>query len=366
MISSESNNSISTETWQPDFIALPIPENNFASTTQINVYITNNTRIPFRFNPGERLIPVLLTSNGQVLPKLVKANQTANISPSPSLKHRLAHLISNISKFFQGGEYSLVKARDTFSISINARIFWHNNSLALEFHVTDFRFVQSQNYWLFDTLHTGNYQLQFIYLTSSRTHKALLTTPYKNLRFVQPVETERNILELDNILFESIIPEKYLTIPRGRQAETSVKIGFRITNNTQNPIRFDLFATLIPEIVRSDGKILQKNYSTIRLGAPRESDFPLVLPGKSVTMFPSAKFQVINGDLKLKIDAGDGGGYWYIHSLLPGVYKLRFIYRKYSERGREAPTLYNQKITQSLRWRHKTILATPFVDISII
>ncbi|BAZ12647.1 hypothetical protein NIES4071_44790 [Calothrix sp. NIES-4071] len=110
MISSESNNSINTETWHPDLIALAIPENNFASTTQIDVHTTNKTRLPFRFNPSEKLIPVLLTSNAQVLPKLVKANQTANILPLPSFKHKLTRLISNITKFLEGGEYSLVKA----------------------------------------------------------------------------------------------------------------------------------------------------------------------------------------------------------------------------------------------------------------
>ncbi|GJD23869.1 hypothetical protein RIVM261_088250 [Rivularia sp. IAM M-261] len=180
--SKKSNNS----TWQPDLIALTIPENNFANTTKIELNITNNTRIPFHFNPGERLIPVLITSNDQVLPQQVKANQTLHL---PTFKHKLTHLISNITQFLQGGEYSLVKAGDTYYSSINARLFWHNNLLALKSRATNYRFTQSQNYWLFDTLHPGNYQIQFIYSSFNRAHEARITTPYKNLRLIQPVET---------------------------------------------------------------------------------------------------------------------------------------------------------------------------------
>ncbi|BDA66364.1 hypothetical protein CAL7716_005300 [Calothrix sp. PCC 7716] len=135
-----------------------------------------------------------------------------------------------------------------------------------------------------------------------------------------------------------------------------------ITNNTQTPFRFDLFATLIPQIVGADGLALQKSYSTTFLQAPRKFDFPFAMPRESVTLFPSAKLMWLKrGRLGLKITAGDGGD-WHFCNLEPGIYRVRFIYSKRNERAPANPKSTGKK---SLEWICKNTVPTPFVEICL-
>lgn len=358
-------NNIPIEIWLPDLIVLPIPENKPGTNTymQIDLHLTNNARTSFRFNP-KKLIPELITSDGQILPQLPETNE-----PSASFLYRLTHLISNLSSPFKRGDYLTVQPRKTTTVSINTRLFWQNNLLTLEFHACDFNLLLSRHYWFFDKLHPGKYQIRFNYLNSyknivdSNSTKVKIATKLKNIYLVQPLLTEPNITEVDGILFETIIPEKIITIPKQeRGAETLVKLGMSITNNTQTPFRFDLFATLIPQIVGADGLALQKGYSTTFLQVPRECDFPSAIPGESVTLFPDAKLMWLKrGRLALKITAGDGG-YWHFCNLEPGVYRVRFIY---SKRNEWAPKDRKSIGIKALEWIDKNTVPTPFVEICL-
>lgn len=358
-------NYIFIEIWLPDLIVLPIPKNKPGTNTymQIDLHLTNNARTSFRFNP-KKLIPELITSDGQILPQLSDTNE-----PSTSFLYRLTHLISNLNSWFKRGDYLIVQPRITTTVSINTKLFWQNNLLTLEFHACDFNLLLSRHYWFFDKLHPGKYQIRFNYLNSyknivdSESTKVKIATKLKNFYLVQPLLTEPNIIEVDGIQFETIIPEKIITIPKQeRGAETLVKLGMSITNNTQTLFRFDLFATLIPQIVGADGLALQKNYGTTFLQAPRECDFPSAIPGETVTLFPYAKLiWYTHRRLALKITAGDGG-YWHFCNIQPGVYRVRFIY---SKRNEWAPT--NQKSTgkKSLEWICKNTIPTSFVEICL-
>lgn len=359
-------NDIPIEIWLPDLIVLPIPENKPGTNTymQIDLHLTNNARTSFRFNP-KKLIPELITSDGQILPQSPDTNEA-----SASFLYRLTNLISNLSSSFKQDNYLIVQPTITTTVSINTRLFWQNNLLTLEFHACDFNLLLSIQYWFFDKLHPGKYQIRFNYLNSYKNivysdgTKVKIATKLKNFYLVQSLLTERNIIEVDGIRFETIIPEKIITIPKQeRGAETLVKLGMSITNNTKTPFRFDFFATLIPQIVGADGLALQKSYSTTFLMAPRECDLPTCIPGESITLFPDAKLIWYTcRRLALKITAGDGG-YWHFCNIQPGVYRVRFIYRK---RNEWAPT--NQKSTgkKSLEWICKNTVPTPFVEISLI
>ncbi|GJD20237.1 hypothetical protein RIVM261_051930 [Rivularia sp. IAM M-261] len=358
-------NDIPIEIWLPDLIVVPVPENKPGTNTymQIDLHLTNNARTSFRFNP-KKLILELITSDGQILPQLPDTNE-----PSASFLYRLTHLISNLSSSFKLGNYLIVQPRKTATISINIRLFWQNNLLTLEFHACDFNLLQYRHYWFFDKLHPGKYQIRFNYLNSYKNivdsdgTKVKIATELKNIYLVQPLLTERNIIEVDGIQFETIVPEKIITIPKQeRGAETLVKLGMSITNNTQTPFRFDLFATLIPQIVGADGLALQKSYSTTFLQAPRKFDFPFAMPRESVTLFPSAKLMWLKrGRLGLKITAGDGGD-WHFCNLEPGIYRVRFIYSKRNERAPANPKSTGKK---SLEWICKNTVPTPFVEICL-
>lgn len=394
MTSSESNDSntfkfdsISREIWQPDIIVVSIPENKSGAYTyvQIGVYITNNARTSFRLNPAETIIPEILTSDGQVLQGFLATNEPAttvqtNTLDTSSLGFKLTSVISKLTSLFQRSRnYLVVKARETRSINITTIFFWHNDLLFLELHTSYFSFNSHCTYWFFNALYPGKHQLRFIYLRSRgnrtdlsrrevRTRQEInsnqIATPLINLYLVQSVETNSTV-EVDGIRFETLVPEKLLTIPENmREAETSVQIGMSITNNTQTPFRFNFFATLIPELVGADGQALQRNYFCLGLQSARKSDYPLAMPGEIVTRFPDAKLLWFKRDhLRLQIAAGDGG-FCIFDSLQPGIYKFRFVYRK---QNNFVTKNHPEKLCkQLLGWQCKTMISTPFVEICLL
>jgi len=379
--------SIRMEIWQPNLIVLPIPENRFTANTfvQIGVYITNNARTSFRFNPAKTLIPELMTSEGQLLQRFLVTNEftaavQTNTPQSPGLGFKLTRLLSKLTSLFDKSDRWLVQARSTVAIGIYTRLFWQNNLLRLEFHTNDYRFFSSSRYWFFDALQPGKYQLQFIYSrsygnrtdsssrevrTTQEMESEQLATFFVNFYLVQPAETERNAVEVDGIRFETVVPEKLLIIPKKeRKAETAVQIGMSITNNTQTPFRFDFFASLIPELVGADGQALQRSYFCLGLQSARKSDYPLAMPGERVTRFPDAKlFWFKRDQLRLQIAAGDGG-FWIFDNLQPGIYQLRFVYNKQNA----FVTRHDRKktYTKSLKWICKSIVPTPFVEFCLV
>ena len=46
-------------------------------------------------------------------------------------------------------------------------------------------------------------------------------------------------IEIDKICFETLLPEQNYQLPKYKE-ETSIKLGFRITNNYSNPYHFYL------------------------------------------------------------------------------------------------------------------------------
>jgi len=140
-------------------------------------------------------------------------------------------------------------------------------------------------------------------------------------------------VEVDNIRFETLVPEPELIVPKKRRGtETPVQIGIRITNNTLTPLRFSFYASLTPEIIGADREALQVGYYSDWSTEPLESDFPLVLPGEYVTFFPYAKLLWLRDQFRLLMGAGDGG-FWFFGDLKLGTYQIRFRYQEDSEWG---------------------------------
>ncbi|MFN6468355.1 MAG: hypothetical protein RMY36_001625 [Nostoc sp. SerVER01] len=378
------NNSM--QIWQPDLIVLPIPENmsGTVSSVESDIYITNNTQNSFYFNPVETIIPELLTTGKEVLQGFFAKNESAvsvqtNTPSSPSLRFKLTRLLSNFTKLFKRSDYLLVEAGSTQTIDINISMFWHNNQLIFKFSLAKFSFITHTTYWLFNIVHTENYKLRFIYLPANKnrsdsnirklritqeTKSSQLATSFLNIYLVQPMKTESNAVEVDGIQFETVVPKQSLIIPeKKREAEASLQIGMQVTNKTQTPFRFNFFATLVPELIGANGQTLQRSYFCRFLQAPRESDYPLAMPGESVRCFPDANLFWLKLDLlSLQIAAGDGG-FWIFKNLQPGVYKFRFMYGKHNSFVK-----INDKTkarTKSLNWKWKTMVFTPFVDLCL-
>ncbi|MDZ8023710.1 MAG: hypothetical protein RMX97_03305 [Nostoc sp. DedQUE11] len=170
-------------------------------------------------------------------------------------------------------------------------------------------------------------------------------------------------MEVDGIQFETVVAQSLIIPEKKREAEVFLQIGMEVTNKTQTPFRFDFFATLVPELIGANGQKLQRSYFCRFLQAPRESDYPLAMPGESVRCFLDAKLFWLKLDvLSLQIAAGDGG-FWIFNNLQPGVYKFRFVYGKHNSFLK-----INDKTkarTKSLNCKWKTIVFTPFVDLCL-
>lgn len=367
-------NSIQREIWQPNLIVLAIPEKqlNIKDFVDIGVSLTNNSRFAFYFDPVEELIPQILKEDGQVLKPLLVTNELTNSVTTTSLAENnfrlmFTRFLSKLASLFRANDDWSVPGRDSMGFSIHTRILWQNNLLALGYSEDCFNAFNYRKYWLCESLNPGKYQLQFV-LSRKQKNKRFLNrqissapTYFKNFHLVQPLESNRNAIEINDIQFETLVPQKVLRIPeKGSDAETSVKVGMKITNNTQTPFRFDLYTTLIPQIIRLDGELLDTSFSH-RLFSGTESDYPFVIPGDYVTYFPTAKLFWYRNQLALKIATGDGGFYVFF-GFQSSKYLIRFVYIKKNSFTTSNGRVQREKI--ALSWIEKTILSTPYVKFS--
>ena len=95
--------------------------------------------------------------------------------------------------------------------------------------------------------------------------------------------------EKDGVVFEIVLPERAWTIPENKPGSSSafLKLGLRITNKTDRPLRFNGYDTLSPELLTPDGREAHRwegPQATERHRQSQERDFPLVMPGQSTTL----------------------------------------------------------------------------------
>ncbi len=184
--------------------------------------------------------------------------------------------------------------------------------------------------------------------------------------------TENNAVEVEGVRFEILVPERVWTIPPNEpDAETAVKIGIRITNNTQQAVRFtwlDPLMIMSLQIIKPDGTAIKRQGGRDILLKSPQLACPLVLPGNSLTFFFDAKLYWLNNILHLGGSDGLGGG-WYFSSLEPNTYQVRLIYENpYGVKACYDPETINQEtyvpdIVQGL-WTGRAI--TPLLEVHIV
>ncbi|XZN93426.1 MAG: hypothetical protein ACM65M_11630 [Microcoleus sp.] len=320
---------------EPQIIALAIPENKPGATAPLSftVSVTNPTQAPIPFI-NDALIPEIRRPDGQKL-----------------------HLKEPINRQVGSGEYraTLVRAGEQTVIPLDGRLSWQNNLLQLTGLKQTLPSaycgqipIELDNSWYFESLGSGEYQLRFIYNSPTGnvlcldprtgqqkrievTETDKLTTPFVNFRLLQPVEDNKNAVEVDGIRFETFIPEPLLTVRNNKHNVINyVQIGMRITNNTPTPFYFSFYATFTPDIVMPDGRLERGCYNSDWMRLPEESDFLLATPGKSVTFFPSITLSLSKRD-KFSLLVTNGYGGYCPFDLKPGIYQLRFRYENTSD-----------------------------------
>ncbi len=175
-----------------------------------------------------------------------------------------------------------------------------------------------------------------------------------------------NTVEVDGIRFETIMPERILTIPASLQERpTLVELGIRITNNTSNALQFCLYDAIIPELMTPDGKILrQESYFSDWLEAPVKSDFPIAMPGEAVSFLPGGAIWRWNDEyFQFTIAVGNGGSWLFQLSQL-GTYQLRFEYINTAKKRKvRDPDILKTKLIENI-WTGVVLL--PFVEFRLL
>jgi RNA polymerase sigma-70 factor (ECF subfamily) len=279
----------------------------------------------------------------------------------------------------QESDFALVLPGKSVTFFLDAGLFWERGTHRLggkDGHGGG---------WFFDDLKPGRYQVRIVYESkdasvtlkpSGKVMKDIWTgkveTPFVEVSLGNGGrEHEKDkgaaAVERDGAAFELVLPDRAWSIPEDKPGlKTPTKLGLRVTNKTDKPLRFARFATPFPEIAGSDGMPLKPTTGVWkRTPLITEADFPLVLPGKSVTFSIDAALFWQDSNLQWGgsyAHAGDATGWgssWSFQDLKPGRYKIRIVYQSKEASATVDP---DRKVLTDI-WTGR--IETPFVEVSL-
>ncbi|MBD2615787.1 hypothetical protein H6G94_31820 [Nostoc punctiforme FACHB-252] len=174
--------------------------------------------------------------------------------------------------------------------------------------------------------------------------------------------SDNNTVQVNNIHFETVVPQQRLIIPQKKENITTfVRFGLRIINFSSNPYNFKLFG-LKPEVRNSQGILLKRTYHTNRTVGLDESHFFVITPGESLTSFVDGELRWYLHNHELVMQGQDNiGGYWYFHNLSLGNCRISFNYRNSTQS--ELNSLFCPIVIENL-WPGK--VTTPLVEFSLV
>lgn len=178
--------------------------------------------------------------------------------------------------------------------------------------------------------------------------------------------SDSNAVETNGIRLEILAPDRVWRIPENQpNATTPVRIGFQMTNNTPDPIRFpplDPLFIFSLEIVDADGNLLRRSGGRGMLRKSPQLACPLVQPRESLTFFLKAELFWQNNQLLFGGNDGLGGGWTF--DIGPGNYQIRLTYVNFRPvLFCDEPQIYEHKLTQGI-WTGQIV--TPFVKFRVV
>lgn len=332
---------VKIELYEPNLVVLPIPENHPGRITylELAIWITNNRLSPFIFNPSQRLSPQLISPDGQILKRQESKGKWFKTELDglriPPKDYRVFHLL--------------------------ARLCWRNRSLQLQFFIFP---PQLKQFWTFGELKPDNYQLRLVERDTNKVpmNESRLATQFVNLRLVQPVESQRQAVEVDGLLFETLVSESVVSIPADRPDDLkSIKLGIRVTNNGVVPHRL-LFFYIMPELLDENGEQIRRDSGSNATYFPRVCDCIWIEPGDNFSFFREGKLSGNGTNLRVS-GREKSGGFWSFPHLKPNTYQFRFAYQNKNNRVLLSYAEYDEQIVEDV-WTGKVY--TPYVNIRVI
>ncbi|MEH2420037.1 MAG: hypothetical protein V7K48_03565 [Nostoc sp.] len=141
---------------------------------------------------------------------------------------------------------------------------------------------------------------------------------------------DSNGIEVQGISLQ-IWRTEFLVLPipkRESNANTPVELHINISNKMLTHFCFNRSGTLIPQIIGSNGQILQMQEQKNRRQINKYNDY-LVQPGEYIFTLLYAKLSWKNKKLQFQLPdlPTETGNYWTVNDIQLGTYQLRFIYR---------------------------------------
>jgi hypothetical protein len=186
---------------------------------------------------------------------------------------------------------------------------------------------------------------------------------------------ETSTIEVDGVRFETVVSQTVLTIPEAKRGvRTPLKVGIRITNNTQSFFYFSSYAySMLPEIMTPDGQVMMTGLNTDGINPPFESDYVLLVPREEIILYCDAfvfwrQNRKKKRDKKLAFGITLPSKYTYVFEpLYPGTYQFRFRYREAYEELTYSCNFIEPAMVQTIL-QHLWIgeVLTPFVNIQLV
>lgn len=350
---------VAIEILEPGLIVIPKLSNVVATgfSSQINVLITNNQLTPFPFVNHLLAIELVGRNTEALCTTLLDKQLPNNNYRGISIPFRRAIVRSLNTKilnmndrfYFRGVIYDSSKTR------INPNSSWNFELLEPENYQLRFTYTSPVNTLFFLDLSTG----EITKIESSEVKT--FASNWVNIRLIEPVKDNQNVVEVEGVQFETLVPQPIFSIPSSQPTfKVPVQIGIKITNNTLTTLRFTTFDSLIPFLIGADGFIESQSYSGIHgFIFPTESDFRLLDPGHNLVLFPKIELVKQENDLVQLEIFGGGKTSWWFSNLRLGKYQIGFTYRALTEKPDFLPDLLFQNLWMGMVY-------TPFIDFLLI
>jgi hypothetical protein len=350
-----------------------ITQNSFLSSINVDVTNSSQSSICLSFS---NLIPEILNSSGQPLRHIKIENDIDNIGfwldpgETFTLSPRIFLLWENneLALVIQGGflvipEYRINSDNDIPVIEDTFIVGNTNIPPSQPYIESSIDTLFLDNGWLFHGIQQEDYKLQFRYksliepISCNSVDSYFVTTDsFRNdheesngfeesnsISFSSdslPIRVLRSLhyddkIGINNILFETILPQQSIVIPPYESGlTTSIRLGLRVTNNANIPYRFETYRNFFVRISTLQGQPLIPFYSrplSELLFGEASGSFPipseqvsLLLPGESLTFFRDVHLVWNNQALRLAIqdDFTLGLDPVYFENLEEGCYEV--------------------------------------------